>query len=94
MSLRENTVKIISTIGPASSNKTMLKDLISAGVDIFRLNFSHGTDDEKRQLVKRIREINEYVGILADIQGPKIRVGEFKEENAYSLNIGQEVKVF
>jgi pyruvate kinase len=94
MSLRENTVKIISTIGPASSTKTMLKDLISAGVDIFRLNFSHGTDDEKRQLVKRIREINEYVGILADIQGPKIRVGEFKEENAYSLNIGQEVKVF
>ncbi|MFX1478454.1 MAG: pyruvate kinase [Promethearchaeota archaeon] len=94
MSLRENTVKIISTIGPASSTKTMLKDLISAGVDIFRLNFSHGTDDEKRQLVKRIREINEYIGILADIQGPKIRVGEFKEENAYSLNIGQEVKVF
>ncbi|MFW9866378.1 MAG: pyruvate kinase [Candidatus Thorarchaeota archaeon] len=94
MSLRENTVKIISTIGPASSTKTMLKDLISAGVDIFRLNFSHGTDDEKRQLVKRIRGINKYVGILADIQGPKIRVGEFKEENAYSLNIGQEVKVF
>jgi pyruvate kinase len=72
----------------------MLKKLTDAGVDIFRLNFSHGTQDEKRELVKRIRGINEYVGILADIQGPKIRVGVFKDENAYSLNIGQEVKVF
>ncbi len=72
----------------------MLKKLIDAGVDIFRLNFSHGTYDEKRELVKRIRGIDEYVGILADIQGPKIRVGIFKDENAYSLNIGQEVKVF
>ncbi|MFX1426484.1 MAG: pyruvate kinase [Promethearchaeota archaeon] len=94
MSLRENTVKIISTLGPASSSKQMLKKLIEAGVDIFRLNFSHGTHDEKRELVKRIRGIDKYTGILADIQGPKIRVGLFKEDNAYSLNIGQEVKVF
>ena len=94
MSLRENTVKIVSTIGPASSSKQMLKKLTETGVDIFRLNFSHGTHDEKRELVKRIRGIDEYVGILADIQGPKIRVGVFKDENAYNLNIGQEVKVF
>ena len=94
MTLRENTVKIISTLGPASSSKEMLKKLTEAGVDIFRLNFSHGTQDEKRELVKRIRGIDEYVGILADIQGPKIRVGVFKDEIAYSLNIGQEVKVF
>jgi len=94
MSLRENTVKIISTLGPASSSKQMLKKLAEAGVDIFRLNFSHGTQDEKRELVKRIRGIDKYVGILADIQGPKIRVGVFKDEIAYSLNIEQEVKVF
>jgi len=94
MSLRENTVKIISTLGPASSSKQMLKKLSDAGVDIFRLNFSHGTHDEKRELVKKIRGIDNYVGILTDIQGPKIRVGVFKDENAYSLNIGQEVKVF
>ncbi len=94
MSLRENTVKIVSTLGPQSSSKTMLKNLINAGVDIFRLNFSHGTHDEKRELIRKIREVNQYTGILADIQGPKIRVGKFKEDKAYSLNIGQEVKVF
>lgn len=94
MSLRENTVKIVSTLGPASSSKQMLKKLSDAGVDIFRLNFSHGTHDEKRELVKKIRGMDNYVGILADIQGPKIRVGVFKDENTYSLNIGQEVKIF
>ncbi|MHA2128432.1 MAG: pyruvate kinase, partial [Promethearchaeota archaeon] len=94
MSLRENTVKVVSTIGPASSSKQMLKKLIEAGVDIFRLNFSHGTGEEKRELVERIRSVNEYTGILADIQGPKIRVGKFKDEKSYSLNIGQEVTVF
>jgi pyruvate kinase len=94
MSLRENTVKIVSTLGPASSSKTMLKKLIEAGVDVFRLNFSHGTHAEKRDLVKKIRAVDDDVGILADIQGPKIRVGKFKESNAYSLNIGQEVKVY
>ncbi|MFX1571764.1 MAG: pyruvate kinase [Promethearchaeota archaeon] len=94
MSLRENTVKIVSTLGPQSSSKIMLKNLVDAGVDIFRLNFSHGSHDEKRELVKKIRGINRFIGILADIQGPKIRVGEFKDDKAYSLNIGQEVKVF
>jgi pyruvate kinase len=94
MSLRENTVKIVSTIGPASSTKAMLKKLIDAGVDVFRLNFSHGTHAEKRDLVKKIRAVNDGVGILADIQGPKIRVGNFKDKMTHSLNIGQEVKVF
>ncbi|MFX1387131.1 MAG: pyruvate kinase [Promethearchaeota archaeon] len=97
MSFRENTVKIVATCGPSSSSKEMLKKLITNGVDIFRLNFSHGTHKEKRELVKRIREVSEFTkhtGILADIQGPKIRVGKFKEDKAYSLGIGQEVKVF
>jgi pyruvate kinase len=94
MSFRTNTVKIVSTLGPASSSKEMLKNLVNTGVDIFRLNFSHGTHEEKRELVNRIREVSEYSGILADIQGPKIRVGKFKEDRAYNLGIGQEVKVF
>jgi len=94
MSFRENTVKIVATLGPVSSSKEMLKKLIDAGVDIFRLNFSHGTHDEKEELFKRIREVSEYIGILADIQGPKIRVGQFKDDQAYNLGIGQEVKVF
>lgn len=94
MSLRENTVKIVSTLGPASSSKEMLKKLIDAGVDIFRLNFSHGTHAEKRELVDKVRAVDDEVGIIADIQGPKIRVGNFKDKIAYSLNIGQEVMVF
>ena len=94
MSFRTNTVKIVSTLGPASSSKEMLRKLIDAGVDIFRLNFSHGSHDEKQELINRIREVSEYTGILADIQGPKIRVGKFKEDKTYNLGIGQEVKVF
>ncbi len=94
MQYRENTVKIVATIGPASSSKQMLRKLIDAGVDVFRLNFSHGTHEEKRELVKRIREIDEYIGILTDIQGPKIRVGKFKDDIAYNLNNGQEVRIY
>ena len=93
MLFRENTVKIVATLGPASSSKDMLRKLIDAGVDIFRLNFSHGSHEEKRELLARIREVDRYVGILADIQGPKIRVGMFKDP-PYNLSIGQEVKVF
>ncbi len=91
---RHNTVKITATIGPASSSKEMLKNLINAGVDIFRLNFSHGTHEEKKELIERIREVSDYIGILADIQGPKIRVGTFKEDRTYNLGIGKEVKVY
>ena len=94
MKFRENTAKIVATLGPASSPKEMLRKLIDAGVDVFRLNFSHGTHEEKRELTERIREVDPYIGILADIQGPKIRVGKFKNDEAYPLNIGQEVKVF
>jgi pyruvate kinase len=94
MSFRDNTVKIISTIGPASDSKQVLMKLIDAGVDIFRLNFSHGTHDEKEALFKRIAEINDKIGIMADIQGPKIRVGKFKDDQAYTLNVGQEVRVY
>ncbi|MHA1803513.1 MAG: pyruvate kinase, partial [Promethearchaeota archaeon] len=83
MSFRENTVKIVATLGPASSSESMLKKLIKAGVDIFRLNFSHGTHEEKKELIKKIRSINHYVGILADIQGPKIRVGQFENDDSH-----------
>jgi len=91
---RENTAKIVATLGPASASKEMLRKLIDAGVDVFRLNFSHGTHEEKRELTERIRSVDEYIGILSDIQGPKIRVGKFKNDDAYPLNVGQEVKVF
>lgn len=75
--------KIIATLGPASSKKDVMIDLIKAGVDIFRINFSHADYDLVRKNVDTIREINKElgtsVGILGDLQGPKLRVGVVKE---------------
>ena len=75
--------KIVATLGPASNSPEALRQLIIAGVNVFRLNFSHGTAEEKKELVKLIRTIahkeNKVVGILADLQGPKIRVAKFKQ---------------
>lgn len=74
--------KIVATIGPASSSKENLLELVKAGADVFRLNFSHGTHDDHLQVIKSITEIQEEynvpVGILADLQGPKIRVGQIE----------------
>jgi pyruvate kinase len=75
--------KIIATLGPASSSKEVMLDLMKAGVDIFRINFSHADYDLVRKNIEIIRELNsEYgysVGILGDLQGPKLRVGVVKE---------------
>lgn len=72
--------KIIATIGPASSDEDGIYQLLKSGVDVFRLNFSHGTHDEKRKVIQIIRQasmtLGRYVPIVADIQGPKIRIGD------------------
>ena len=74
--------KIVATIGPASSDKQTLRQLLDAGVDVMRLNFSHGDQAEKAMLIARIREVEAETGrpvaILQDIQGPKIRVGAIR----------------
>ncbi len=69
-------VKIIATIGPATDSEAMIRDLIDEGVNIFRLNFSHGTWEHHLQVYNRIRNISDEVGIMVDLAGPKIRVGE------------------
>ena len=78
---KQNT-KIVATIGPASSDYKVLENLVRAGVDVFRLNFSHGTHEDHLQVIERIKKINEvhkiHIGILADLQGPKLRVGRMK----------------
>ena len=78
----QNT-KIIATVGPASSSYDSLLELVKAGVDTFRLNFSHGTHDELGQVIKDIKSINQkfnvHIGILADLSGPKLRIGEVAE---------------
>lgn len=76
--------KQVATVGPASNNIDMLEKLFLSGVDVFRLNFSHGEHAEKGKLVQMIREVeakyNHPIGILADLQGPKLRVGVFEKE--------------
>ncbi len=80
MSLRKT--KIVATLGPASKSPEMLQSLMEAGVDVMRLNFSHGTAQEHIDCAKKIRELSaarrHTVGILCDLQGPKIRIGKFK----------------
>lgn len=71
--------KIVATLGPATSKKEVLKEMILAGVDVFRINFSHASYDDVTERIKMIRELNEEMqmstAILADLQGPKLRVG-------------------
>jgi len=73
--------KIIATVGPAVESKEQLRALVDAGVDIFRLNFAHGTHEWLSQIVTRVREISDEIcqplAILGDLSGPKIRLGEF-----------------
>lgn len=78
-----NKTKIVATVGPASNSKDMLRALAKEGVDVFRLNFSHGTHEDHLKVIKAVREINEEMGthiaLLQDLQGPKIRVNEVKD---------------
>lgn len=89
-----NKAKIVATIGPASESKDVMRELIYAGVNVFRLNFSHGDHANKAQIIERIRELNDElktsVSILQDLQGPKIRVGEI-EGGEVMIVAGQEI---
>nr|HPR08353.1 pyruvate kinase [Denitromonas sp.] len=73
--------KIVATLGPASSDPAVLEAMVHAGVDVVRMNFSHGTAEDHIARANAIREVSvrtrRPVGILADLQGPKIRVGKF-----------------
>lgn len=88
--------KIVATMGPASGKKEVLLSMIRAGVDVCRLNFSHGSQQDHQAIIETIREINaEYktnVGILADLQGPKIRIGKMKEGGALLIT-GKRVEI-
>jgi pyruvate kinase len=87
-----NKTKIVATVGPASNNKEMLRALIKEGVDVFRLNFSHGAHEDHAKVVKCVRELNDEMGtnvcLLQDLQGPKIRVQDMQPD--VILERGQE----
>ncbi|MDR1171500.1 MAG: pyruvate kinase [Bacteroidales bacterium] len=86
--------KVIATIGPASSSKEVLRELFAAGINVCRLNFSHGTHEDHRQSIQNIIELNQEmrtnVTILADLQGPKLRIGDV-ENDAVVLQDGQMI---
>lgn len=88
--------RIVCTLGPASSAPEVLEAMVLAGMDVARLNFSHGTHDEHRKRVELLRKISKKTGhpvaLLQDIQGPKIRLGRF-EGGATTITDGQEVTV-
>jgi pyruvate kinase len=80
---RSRRVKILATLGPASSDEAMIQKLHEAGADLFRINMSHASHEIMRDLIKRIRSVEARcgrpIGILTDIQGPKLRVGKFRD---------------
>jgi pyruvate kinase len=81
--MASRATKIVATLGPASSDPAVLEQIIRAGVNVVRLNFSHGTGQDHIALAKLVREVSQATGrevaIMADLQGPKIRVGRFAE---------------
>lgn len=90
-----NKTKIVATIGPASSNKEMLKALAIEGVDVFRLNFSHGKHEDHLKVINFVREINAELGthiaLLQDLQGPKIRVNDV--EPGVEITVGEQITI-
>ncbi|MAP19191.1 MULTISPECIES: pyruvate kinase [Aurantimonas] len=90
---RHRKVKILATLGPASSSEEMIRKLHEAGADVFRINMSHSDHDLMRELVARIRRVESAVGrpigILADLQGPKLRVAKFAE-GSVQLTVGDD----
>ncbi|MFA0963266.1 pyruvate kinase [Roseivirga sp. BDSF3-8] len=92
----QNRTKIVATVGPACNTKEKLKELILAGADVFRLNFSHGSHDDHRAVITLIRELNAEMGtsvcILQDLQGPKIRTREV-EGGEVHIETGQELLI-
>ena len=85
--------KIIATLGPATRSREILVQMIQEGVDVCRINFSHGTHKEHLETIKLVHQINKELGsnvaILTDLQGPKLRVGEM-ENDKIVLEDGQE----
>jgi len=89
----QRATKIVATLGPASSDLKTLEGLVRAGIDVVRLNFSHGKPEDHRMRVDTLREashrVGRTVGIMADLQGPKIRIGKFAGDKI-ALKAGQD----
>jgi pyruvate kinase len=89
--------KIVATLGPSCNNETVFRELVRAGLDVARLNFSHGTHPEKLKLIEMVRKVSAEEGkplcILGDLQGPKIRTGRLKNRIPVQLKAGQKLTI-
>src|SRR5437764_6891311 len=87
--------KIVCTIGPASGSEAVLRDLMRLGMDVARLNFSHGTHEEHARMIDRLRKVADKEGrtvcILQDLQGPKIRTGRLKYRTPIAIKSGAKL---
>ncbi|MEQ8733895.1 MAG: pyruvate kinase [Rhodospirillaceae bacterium] len=97
MSTRRRRAKIVATLGPASSTLETIADLYDAGADVFRLNFSHGSHEDHAARVADIRalekDVGRPIGILMDLQGPKLRVGTFASDEGVVLKSGASFRL-
>jgi pyruvate kinase len=96
MKFNYNKTKIVATMGPSTENIVVLEELFNAGLDICRINFSHGDYEPIKHVVDNVRilnkKLNRNVGILGDLQGPKLRIGKVKD-NAVDLVNGEEIVI-
>ena len=93
----ERRAKIVCTLGPASNSEAMIRELLRAGMDVARLNFSHGTHEEHARVIERVRRAADKEGrtvcILQDLQGPKMRTGRLKYRTPIALKAGSRLTV-
>lgn len=96
-SATQRRAKIVATLGPASNTEPIFRELVRAGVDVVRLNFSHGTHEEKLALIQMIRKVSREehkpLCILGDLQGPKIRTSKLKDHQPVMLRAGQKITI-
>ncbi len=93
----QRRAKIVATVGPASNTEPVIREMIRAGVDVFRLNFSHSTHERKAAVIQKIRNVSKEehrpVCLLADLQGPKIRTGLLKDHQPVLLKAGHRLAI-
>jgi len=95
--MKNRKTKIVCSLGPASSDDTVVRDLILAGMNVARLNFSHGNQDEHRAAIERVRRVSDELGIpvaiLLDTKGPEIRTGMVEHDGKITINNGDQVVI-